>query len=70
MKSLKQFPVLIEHGEDGFYLAECPVLEGCYTQGNTIEDALKNIKEAIQLCLEEKEAAYIPQEVGLHFVQA
>jgi len=39
--------VLIYHGEDGYWVAECPSLPGCVSQGMTKEDALHNIKEAI-----------------------
>ena len=40
--------VLIYPGEDGYYVAECPSLPGCISQGKTREEALKNIKEAIE----------------------
>jgi len=46
------FTVIVERDEDGFYVAEVPDLKGCYTQGETLEEALKNIKEVIELCLE------------------
>lgn len=39
--------VLIYRGEDGFWVAECPSLPGCVSQGETREAAVKNIKEAI-----------------------
>jgi len=55
MKKKYQLPILIEKDEDGFYVVECPVFSGCYTQGKTIDVALKNIREVIDLCLEEKE---------------
>ncbi len=42
-------------GEDGFYVVQCPALPGCFTQGKTLDEALKNIREAISLCLEEKD---------------
>jgi predicted RNase H-like HicB family nuclease len=45
-------PVLVEKDEDGFFVVECPLLQGCYTQGNTLDEALKNIHEVIELCLE------------------
>ena len=66
-------PVIIEKDEDGFYVAECPVFSGCYTQGKTLDEALKNIKEVIDLVLEEKEnqeiiASYKPEEIGIHTV--
>jgi predicted RNase H-like HicB family nuclease len=49
------FPVLVEKDEDGFFVVECPLLQGCYTQGKTLDEALKNIHEVIELCLEEQE---------------
>lgn len=73
IKMLKNydFPILIEKDEDGFYVAKCPVFRGCYSQGKTLDEALKNIKEVIDLCLEEKEAQntlknYHPQEFTFH----
>ena len=50
----KQLPLLVEKDEDGYYVIECPVFEGCYTQGETLDEALKNIREVIDLILEEK----------------
>ena len=40
--------VVISHGQDGYWLAECPSLPGCISQGQTREDAVRNIKEAIE----------------------
>ncbi len=48
--------VVIEKDKKG-YFAYCPLIQGCYTQGNTYEEALKNIKDAIKLHLEEIEAS-------------
>lgn len=47
--------VVIEKDKNG-YFAYCPLIQGCYTQGDTYEEALKNIKDAIKLHLEEIEA--------------
>jgi len=44
--------VLIEQGEDGAYIATVPALKSCYTQADTIPDALEKIREAAMLCLE------------------
>lgn len=44
--------VLIYPGEDGFWVAECPSLPGCISQGKTRQEALENIKEAIELYVE------------------
>jgi len=43
----------MERDEDGIYVVECPAFEGCYSQGATLDEALKNIHEAIELCLED-----------------
>ena len=40
--------VVISHGEDGYWVAECPSLPGCISQGRTREEAVENIKEAIE----------------------
>lgn len=47
-----QFKVLIEQDEDSLYVASVPELPGCYTQGKTLEEVRKRIKEAIELVLE------------------
>ncbi len=48
------FKVLLEPDEEvGGYVVTCPALPGCYSQGETVEEALANIREAIELCLED-----------------
>jgi len=47
-----QFKVLIEQDENGVFVASVPAIPGCHTEGNTYEEAMKGINEAIQLCLE------------------
>ena len=42
------FPVLLELGEDGWIVAECPALPGCLSQGQTEDEAVANIKNAIR----------------------
>ncbi|OGE10490.1 hypothetical protein A3A60_03020 [Candidatus Curtissbacteria bacterium RIFCSPLOWO2_01_FULL_42_26] len=44
-------PVIIEKDEDGFFVADCPSLTGCHTQGKTLEEAISNIRDAIELNL-------------------
>jgi len=51
-----KFKVVIEQDEDGVYVVECPALKGCYSQGATIEEALENIKDAIRLHIEARQA--------------
>lgn len=57
-------PVLIEKDEDGFFVVECPVFDGCYTQGKTLDEAMKNIEEVIELLLEDEENQEILKEYG------
>lgn len=47
-----KYKVVISEGEDGWYVVECLAIPGCVSQGKTIEEALANIKDAIQGCLE------------------
>lgn len=57
-----RFPIIIEKDGDGYY-ASCPSLQGCFTQGETYEEALENITDAIRLHLEDRlaEGEEIPQ---------
>ncbi len=54
MAQVFRLPVVIEQDEDGVFIVECPVIQGCHSYGYTLEEALKNIEEAIQLCIEER----------------
>jgi len=51
---LYQFTVVVEKDEDGRFLAICPALQGCYTEGDTKEEALALIEDAIKLHLEDR----------------
>jgi predicted RNase H-like HicB family nuclease len=66
--------VIIEKDEDGYYVAECPHLCACYTQGKTIEEALANIRDVIEICLHEHEAhgspvTPAPEIIGVRTVE-
>lgn len=56
--------VLIYPGEDEYWVAECPSLPGCISQGRTKEEAITNIREAIDLYVEtlEEDGLFVPQE--------
>ena len=47
-----KYRIIIEQDEDGMYIAECPTLPGCISQGKTREEALVNIRDAIKGYLE------------------
>ena len=48
-------PIVIEADSDGFFVS-CPALQGCYSQGDTYEEALANIKDAVKLHIEDRQA--------------
>ena len=56
--------VVIYPGEDGYYVAECPSLRGCISQGKTREEAVQNIREAIDAYISalEEDGLSVPEE--------
>lgn len=79
-RTTKQFRVIVEQDLDGYFIASVPALPGCYTQGKTLEEVTKRIKEAILLCIEVagtdpqyhsriKNFAYEPAFVGLETIE-
>lgn len=48
---MEDFNVVIEQDEDGVYVARVSKIDGCYTQGKTLQEVLERIKEAIEVCL-------------------
>ena len=52
--------VVIYPGEDGYWVAECPSLPGCVSQGESRQDAIANIKEAIEACISVLEDGGLP----------
>jgi len=55
--------VTLERDQSGWIVAECPSVPGCVSQGKTEEEALANIREAIQACLEVRAAEGLPLTV-------
>ena len=62
MRAMK-LPVTIYQDEEGWYVVECPVIPSCMSQGKTEEEALQNIQEAIQLCLEVRRERGMPPTI-------
>lgn len=48
----KEFTVIIEQDEEGYFITEVPELKGCHTQAKSLDKLMERVKEAIQLCLE------------------
>jgi predicted RNase H-like HicB family nuclease len=65
------FQIVIEQDEAGYYVAECPALRACYTQGKTYEEVIQNIKDVIALCLKDLKARKksIPKQAEIIGVQ-
>ncbi|MCY7393871.1 MAG: type II toxin-antitoxin system HicB family antitoxin [Leptolyngbyaceae cyanobacterium CAN_BIN12] len=61
----KEFYVVIERDEDGIYIGEVPQLKACYSQGETIGELMKNIREVIEMCLEESEEKSTTEFIGV-----
>jgi predicted RNase H-like HicB family nuclease len=59
-----QFSVTIDQDEDGVWVAQCAAIPGCVSQGHSKDEALKNIEEAIALCLEVRAERGFPLTVS------
>ncbi len=66
-----RYTVIIEKGHESGYVAYCPALKGCASQGRTRREALKNIKEAIEAYIEAliEDGLPVPAEVGKEIVE-
>ncbi len=57
-------PIIIEIDEDGYYIVSCPLFKGCHSYGETIDEALENIREVIEMCLEDTSIEELNKFVG------
>jgi len=64
-----KFMTTLERDEDGVWIAECPSIPGCVSQGQTREEALASIREAISLCLEVRAERGLPLTVETQQVE-
>ena len=70
-KNQRLFPIIVEKDEDGFFVAVNPSLQGCYSQGRTIDEALANVREATELCLQSSRAVEFDEtNVSVHLITA
>ncbi len=63
------FPIVIEQDEDNIFIASCPTFNGCHAYGKTIDKAMANIREVIEMCVEEQEIESVNQFVGFRELQ-
>ena len=64
-----KFAITVDRDEDGIWVVECPSIPGCVSQGKNKSEALKNIKEAIELCLEVRAERGLPLTVETRQVE-
>ena len=64
-----KFNIIIDRDEDGVWITECPAIPGCVSQGETRDEAIQNIQEAIQLCLEVRAEQGLPLTVETRQVE-
>lgn len=64
-----KFVVILDKDEDGVFVVECPSIPGCLSQGRTEREALRNIKEAIRLCLDVRAERGMPLTVATREVE-
>jgi predicted RNase H-like HicB family nuclease len=61
--------VTLERDETGMLVAECPAIPGCISQGRTEEEALANIREAIQACIQSRAANGMPLTIATREIE-
>jgi predicted RNase H-like HicB family nuclease len=64
-----KFNVTLDRDEDGVWIIECPSIPGCVSQGQTREEAIQNIKDAIAVCLQVRAERGLPLTVETHQVE-
>ena len=64
-----KFVITLDRDEDGIWIAECPAIPGCVSQGLTRDEALTNIREAIALCLEVRAERGLPLTIETRQVE-
>ena len=64
-----KFNIVIDRDEDGYWITECPSIPGCVSQGKTKNEAIKNIMEAIHLCVEVRAEQGLPLTIETRQVE-
>ncbi len=68
MKTKREFYMIVEQDEDGMFIGEIPQLKACYSQGKTLDELVTNIKEVIEMCLEEEDFSDTSEFIGIQKV--
>jgi predicted RNase H-like HicB family nuclease len=62
---LREFFVVIERDEDGLFVGEVPQLKACFSQGHSLDELMVNMREVIELCLEDEDPGTLPEFIGV-----
>ena len=65
----KHYPIIIEQDKDGVFIVQCPLFKGCRSYGHSIDEAIENIKEAIEVCIEEDDFTDQPTFIGIRDIE-
>lgn len=65
IKSMKEFNIIIEQGEDGYLISEVVGLSGCHTQAKSFDELIERTKEAVSLCLKCQEEPISERFLGI-----
>jgi predicted RNase H-like HicB family nuclease len=69
MKTKREFNVIVERDEDGWYVGHVPQLRGCHTQAKSLDKLMIRMKEAIELCVEEGDETPPGEFVGIQRIE-
>lgn len=66
-----KYTIVLEHGREGGYVAKCPALPGCVSQGSTKRDTLRNIREAVEVYVTAlvEDGLPVPREAGKELIE-
>jgi len=64
-----KFIITIDRDEDGMFIAECPSIPGCVSQGKNEQEAIENVKEAIKQCLEVRAERGLPLTISIQEIE-
>ena len=56
--NMLHLPILVEQDEDNMFIVSCPIFRGCHSYGKSIDEALENIKQVVEICIEEEKENY------------
>lgn len=62
-------PIIIEMDEDNYYIVSCPVFKGCHSYGTTIDEAMSNLKEVIEICMDEQKPQDLNRFIGFREIE-